>query len=107
MLFRKLERTWSHNDANYIPGFKKVFPELNKLSSEDMCDRWIKLGFDFYVDKQAPVRFWIRFTLPIAIVVMLIMFLLMPVAFFITGRWGYSLSKKNRLLNWFRELRLQ
>lgn len=107
MLFRKLERAWSHGYANYIPRFSEQFPELKQLSSEELCDRFQKLNIEFFCEKQAPVRFWIRFTLPIAIVVMLIMFLLMPVVFFITGKWGYSLSKKNRLLNWLRELRLQ
>jgi hypothetical protein len=38
-MYRKLKRTWSHNDANYIPKFRETFPELNKISSEEMCDR--------------------------------------------------------------------
>lgn len=44
-MYRKLKRTWSHNSANYMPNFREVFPELNKLSNEQMCSRWIKLGF--------------------------------------------------------------
>ena len=105
-MYRKLKRTWSHNDANYIPKFKEVFPELNKVSSEEMCDRWIELGFDFFTDEKTPVKTWIRFTLPFAIILMILMLLGMPFVFLITGHWGYSLSDKNRILNWFRSLRL-
>jgi len=105
-MYRKLKRTWSHNDANYIPKFREVFPELNKVSSEEMCDRWIELGADFFTDEKTPVKTWIRFTLPFAIILMFLMLLGMPFVFLITGHWRYPLSEKNRILNWFRSLRL-
>lgn len=105
-MYRKLKRVWSHNNANYIPKFREVFPELNKVSSEEMCDRWIELGVDFYTDEKTPVKTWIRFTLPFAIVLMLLMFIGLPFAFLITGKWSYPLGEKNRILNWFRSLRL-
>ena len=72
-MYRKLERTWSHNDANYIPNFKKVFPELSKIDSEDLCDRFIELNIEFYYEKTTPVPFWIRLTLPFALLTMLLM----------------------------------
>ena len=105
-MYRKLKRVWSHNDANYIPKFREIFPELNKVSSEDMCDRWIELGVDFYTDEKTPVKTWVRFTLPFAIVLMLLMFIGLPLAFLITGKWTYPLGEKNRILNWFKSLRL-
>lgn len=105
-MYRKLKRVWSHNDANYIPKFREIFPELNKVSSEDMCDRWIELGVDFYTDEKTPVKTWVRFTLPFAIVLMLLMFIGLPLAFLITGKWTYPLGEKNRVLNWFKSLRL-
>lgn len=105
-MYRKLKRTWSHNDANYIPKFRETFPELNKVSSEDMCDRWIKLGADFYTEEKTPVKALIRLTLPFAITLMLLMFIGMPILFIITGSWHYPLGDKNRILNWFRSLRL-
>lgn len=40
-MFRKLKRTWRYNDANHVPRFKEIFPELNKISSEEMCDRFL------------------------------------------------------------------
>jgi len=107
MLYRKLKRTWSHNDANYIPNFKKVFPELSKVSSGELCDRFIDLNIDFYCEEKKPVNLWIRLTLPFAILTMLTMLIFLPLTFLITGKWGYSLGEKNRLLNWFRALRLQ
>jgi len=105
-LFKKLKRVWSHNDANYIPKFDEIFPELNKVSSEEMCNRWIELGVDFYTDEKTPVKTWVRFTLPFAIVLMLLMFIGFPFVFLITGKWTYPVGKKNRILNWFRSLRL-
>ncbi len=105
-MYRKLKRTWSHNNANYIPKFKEVFPELNKVSSEEMCDRWIELGVDFFTDEKTPVKTWMRFTLPFAITLMILMLIGIPFVFLITGKWTYPLGEKNRILNWFRLLRL-
>jgi len=105
-MYRKLKRTWSHNDANYIPKFREIFPELNKVPSEEMCDRWQELGVDFFTEKKTPVNVWMRLTLPFAIVLMLLMLIALPFAFIVTGKWGYPLGEKNRILNWFRSLRL-
>lgn len=107
-MHRKLKRTWSHNDANYIPRFKELFPELSKVDSEKLADRFIELGLDFYTEEKTPVSFITRFTLPFALITMTLMFIFIPVNFLITGNWGYSISKSNPvLLNWFRSLRLQ
>src|SRR5574344_1853622 len=105
-MYRKLKRVWSHNDMNYIPRFKEVFPELKKVSSEEMCDRWIKLGIDFYTDEITPVKPLMRLTLIFGIVLMLLMFIALPFVFLFTGKWSYPLGNKNRVLNWFRALRL-
>ena len=107
MLYRKLKRTWSNGYANYIPKFKTVFPELAKVNSEELCDRFIKLNIDFYYEEKTPVKFWMRLTLPFAIILMIIMFIALPINFLFNGKWGYSLGDKNRLLNWFRALKLQ
>lgn len=107
MLYRKLKRVWSQGYANYIPNFDKVFPELKKLTSEEMCDRFIELDLEFYTEKQIPVPFWMRFTLPFALITMLLMIIWIPILFMITGKWTYQLNDKNRILNWFKALRLQ
>jgi hypothetical protein len=105
-MYKKLKRTWSHNNANYIPNFIKVFPELSKLSSEELRDRFVELNLDFYYEKRVPVKTWMRLTLPFAIIFMFLMLIFTPVNFMITGQWGYSLGEKNRILNWFKSLRL-
>lgn len=107
MIYRKLKRTWSNGYANYIPNFKKVFPELSKIDSEELCDRFIELNMEFYCEEKAPVNFWMRLTLPFALITILLMIVGLPITFFITGNWGYTLGDKNSLLNWFRALRLQ
>ena len=93
-MYRKLERVWSRNDMSYIPKFRETFPELNKVSGEEMCDRWISLGIDFYTEKKTPVKPWLRFTLPFAIILMVLMLIALPFVFIITGKWNYTLGKK-------------
>lgn len=105
-MYRKLKRTWSHNDLNYIPNFKKLFPELSKVKSEELADRFAELNLDFYYEEQTPVNFWTRLTLPFAIILIVLMFFGLPIAFLLTGKWSYPLKEKNRILNWFRSLRL-
>lgn len=105
-MYRKLKRVWAHNDARYIPKFKEIFPELNKVSSEEMCDRWIDLGVDFYTEKKAPVKLLTRLTLPFAVILFIVMIIGVPFCFLITGSWTYPLGDKNIILNWFRSLRL-
>lgn len=107
MVYRKLKKTWSHNSLNYLPNFRKVFPELNKLTNEELCDRFIDLKLDFYYEKKTPVNIWIRLTLPFALVAILLMLLALPINFLVTGQWGYSLGKENKILNWFKSLKLQ
>ena len=107
MLFKKLKRVWSFNEYVYIPKFKETFPELNSISYDEMCDTWKKLDIVFYTEKETEVPVWIRFTLPFALITILIMYIGIPVNFLITGKWGYSgLGKKNYILNWFRALKL-
>jgi hypothetical protein len=74
---------------------------------EELADRFIALKMDFYYEHKAPVNVWTRLTLPFAIFVMLGMVISLPIAFLVTGKWGYSLGENNRLLNWFKSLRLQ
>src|SRR5574343_940265 len=104
MVFRKLKRVWSNNDMNYIPNFRETFPELNKLSTEEVRNRWVALGIHFYTQKKTPVKPCIRFTLPFAVLLLILMFISLPVLFLSTGRWGYGFTKRNCIYNWFRAL---
>lgn len=106
IFYNKLKRVWSHNDMNYIPKFRETFPELNKVSSEEMCDRWISLGIDFYTEKKTPVRPLLRITLPFALLILSLMLVCLPINFIITGEWSYSLKKGNYIYNWFSALGL-
>lgn len=106
MIYRKLKRTWSHGYGNYIPRMREVFPELNKLSDTQICDRWVDLNIEFYTVKETPVKWWLRLTLPFALSVMLLMFVGLPFHFMISGNWGYSFDGKIHYYNWFKALRL-
>ena len=106
MVFQKLKRVWSHNDMNYKPKFRETFPELKGLTSEELCDRWVSLEIDFYSEEKTEIKGWVRFTLPFALVLFLLMFISLPLVFMIRGKWGYGNGKNNLILNWFRALRL-
>ena len=93
-------------ELEYIPRFRKTFPELSKLSSEDLCQRFRELDLEFYNEKQTKVKPFVRLTLPFAIVLMILMLLSLPLVFLFTGNWHYPHTKKDRILNWFRSLRL-
>lgn len=105
-MYKELKRTWSNGDANHVSNFLDVFPELSKIDSEELCERFKELKMEFYYEEKTPVNFWIRLTLPIALLIMVLMFFALPIVFLITGSWRYSLGKKNVLLNWFKSLRL-
>lgn len=107
MLYQKLHRTWSHGYINYMPEFKEIFPELKNVPDEELADRFIRLGLDFYTEKEKKVRFCVRLTLPFALIIMTLMFIGLPINFMLTGRWGYRVNEKNYLLNWFKQLQLQ
>ena len=106
MVFKKLKRVWSHNDWTYIPKFSETFPELNKVSYEEMCERWKSLRINFYSEEKTEIRGWVRFTLPFALILFILMFISLPLLFMITGKWTYPNGEKNLILNWFRALRL-
>ena len=106
MIYRKLKRTWTYGHANYIPRFRETFPELSKISSEEMADRLNALKMNFYYTEAVPVNPLIRLTLPLALLLVVLMFIGLPFIFIITGSWGYSLGDKNRVYNWLKSLRL-
>jgi len=105
-MYKKLKRTWSHGYMNQMEKFEEVFPELNGIDREEMAARFIELGMDFYTEEETPVKWWIRLTLPLAFILLVIMCILLPVNFIITGNWGYKFRFKNRILNWFLMLRI-
>jgi hypothetical protein len=106
MIYRKLKPTTTYGYGNYIPGFKEAFPELSKVSDQELGRAFKNLKMKFYYLEETPVSPLIRLTLPFALVLYALMFLSLPLVFVITGKWGYGLGVKNRVYNWFKALRL-
>jgi hypothetical protein len=106
MIYRKLKPTTSNGYGNYIPGFREAFPELSKVSDQELGRAFKNLKVKFYYLEETPVSPLIRLTLPFALVLYALMFLSLPLVFLITGKWVYSLGKKNRVYNWYKSLRL-
>jgi len=107
MIYRKLNRTYSNGYYNSIPNFEKVFPELSKIDRIELCHRLQKLNIEFYYEEKTKVNIWVRFTLPFAIVLIILMILLLPINFIINGKWGYEFDKNNNIRNWFRALKFE
>lgn len=106
-MYKKLHRISTHGYVNYIPNFKETFPELSKLTSEELSDRFEQLNLEFYTEEKKPTPALIRITLPLAVVVIIIMVIGLPIRFMITGRWGYSFGKSNIIHNWLRALKIE
>lgn len=107
MIYTKLRRTWTRNDINYIPEFIDKFPELKHLSSEELCGRFSELGVNFYEVKKSSVKWYVRLTLPFALILMLGMLVTMPIKFIVTGHWKYSFGKNNYAYDLFKSLKIQ
>ena len=105
-MYRKLKRTYSFGNMNYIRNLYESFPELKKVDEDEMVRRFRKMKMEFYYEEITPVKWWIRLTLPFALVTMLFMFIFIPIVFLVTGKWTYELNKKNRVYNWFKSLKL-
>ena len=99
MLYQKLKSvSWRTFDRDF---FEK-FPELKHLTQHEIYDRFVDLDLDlYYIHRRNSVSPLIRLTLPFAIVLMIIMFLYLPINFLFTGYWGYRVSEKSIIRNWF------
>lgn len=100
-MFTELKRVYSQGYMNYVPNFQETFPELKNLTREELADRFELLGVEFYTVERKPVPILIRLTMPFAFVTFVIMVLFMPLHYFITGHWHYSLKDNSKLMNWF------
>jgi hypothetical protein len=80
---------------------KKRIPELKNVDADRIIDNLRGTNLYFYKHESVPTPFWIRFTLPLGLITMLILFIFMPVNYIIVGKWGY---KWQWLTNWLRAL---
>jgi hypothetical protein len=80
-------------------------PELKEIDSEKLkhCLMTTRPQMEYYEVAAKPVKFWVRLTLPFAIIAALLMIVFMPFTFIFTGQWGYS-DKFG--YNWFKSLKL-
>ena len=82
---------------------KNIFPELNKLNSDEIENRLRKSDIEIFTETKRPVKWWIRLTLPFAVIVWIILFVGLPITFIVRGEWGYKID---RIMNWFKQLGL-
>lgn len=82
---------------------KRVLPELKGLLAEDIEARLHKTDLEFYQETKVKAPFLIRLTLPFSFLTVVILFILMPFKYIITGKWGYEWVP---LTNWLRSLGL-
>lgn len=80
---------------------KKRIPELGQCNAEYLADKLRGSNIKFYKTEKKETPLLIRLTLPFAIILFLALFLLLPIKYVITGRWGY---KVEWIQNWLRAL---
>lgn len=80
---------------------KKIFNELSECDSAILSDKLRGSHLYFYRQDKEKTPIWIRFTLPFAFVLLLLMIVFMPISYIITGEWGY---KNKFVLNWMNKL---
>ena len=78
---------------------KDAIPELKKVDVDHICDHLRGTDMEFYYSEKKKTPFYIRLTMPFAIIAAVLMLLFMPVKYIITGTWGYQWQW---LINWFR-----
>lgn len=106
MLFNKLENVTSFGSMNTIPDFDKIFPELKNLSRDELYRRFSKSNIEFFMVHKKKVPALLRLTMPLAILLILIMFIMMPINYFATGSFRYDTDKYIKVWNWFEAIGL-
>jgi hypothetical protein len=82
---------------------KDEIPQIINISSDDIANYMRGSGLIIYKMSNNKVPFYIRITLPFAIITMILMLLLLPVNFIFTGRWRYNIEF---IASWFRKFKL-
>lgn len=105
-MYAKYKKIYIKEDYDFYESFKKKFPELEKVSSEELQNRFYELGVYLYQKERIYTSFWLRLTMPFAFILMVLMYILSPINYFITGSFYYDLKEDNILLKWFRVVNL-
>lgn len=80
---------------------KKIIPELKHCDTGHITSHLRGSNMEFYYLEQIKTPFWIRLTLPFGLLTMLILLIISPINYIISGHWGY---KVQWLSNYFRSL---
>jgi len=80
---------------------KKSFPELKNYYPDDVVSYLRCCSLEFYKKEKIKTNPLIRITLPFAFVFAIILIVISPISYIITGKWGY---KMNWVGNWFKHL---
>lgn len=107
MIFNKLENVTSFGSMNYIPDFDKIFPELKDLSRDELYRRFSQSNVRFFMVHKKKVPALLRLTMPLAIILILIMIIMMPINYFVTGSFRYNTDRYIKLWNWFEAIGLK
>lgn len=78
---------------------KQHLPMLDKYTIDNIVDHLRGSGIHLIKERKSETPKWIRFTLPIAFVTLLLMLLFLPIHFMFSGSWNYENKK---ISNWFR-----
>ena len=97
-----MAKFWKINKRDYYwtaLELKNIIPELRKCDTDHIVSYLRKSGIHLVEEKLVKTPIWIRFTLPFALITLLLLLCTLPIKFMISGSWGYQNEK---LSNWFK-----
>ncbi len=96
--FWKIEKLNQYSGAVIL---KNNFKELKHLDTYDISDILQDKGLYIMQERIVTKPWWIRLTLPFGLILFLILLVVLPFKFMITGNWKYKLKW---VQNWFNAL---
>ncbi len=95
---------WKIKNSNYsdtATQLKKCIPHLKKMDHDALVDHLRGSNLSFIKQECVKTPLYMRFTLPFGLLAMVVLILISPLKFIITGKWHYRWLW---LTNWFRAL---
>lgn len=80
---------------------QRRIPELNKVQTDKIVDHLRGSGMFVVRKRLVESTFWVRFTMPFALIVLIFLLIITPIKYIITGKWGYD---NKSIANWFRSV---
>jgi hypothetical protein len=100
-VFKKRNRVYLSSFQNILEReFPKINYELNSIQFEEKCNNVMNKVDMYKYDEIRTIPILIRLTMPFAFLVLLMLFVLKPIIYVITGSWYINTKKCEGLYSW-------